>query len=242
MADARELLLDIRGGHDIAVGQVAEIELHAGLETPIERHLVDCDRALALCSWSSGNDRARRDACRYASRSAGSTRSPSPRRRARHRPAHRRRRQGPGPSRDGRDTRSAAPSAAGRSRITSSPSSSHSRVSPFGSVIGFAPREVTLGKAGAALLGGTRGRAASDQVARTQVAPVARVMGQHLGQGPIHLVEPRGGSGGTGRRLAGAHPGGGVEGTRLRGSSRFHPRRDRARRQGKGADRDSSGR
>ena len=36
-----------RGGRDIAVGEVAEVELDAGLQAPFERHLVDGDRALA---------------------------------------------------------------------------------------------------------------------------------------------------------------------------------------------------
>jgi hypothetical protein len=41
MADALELGLDIFGRCDIAVRQVPEVELHAGLEAPFERHFVD---------------------------------------------------------------------------------------------------------------------------------------------------------------------------------------------------------
>ena len=48
MADALQLVLDLLGGDDVAVRQVAEVELHAGLEAPVERHLVDGDGALAL--------------------------------------------------------------------------------------------------------------------------------------------------------------------------------------------------
>src|SRR5271166_83312 len=46
--DALELGLDVGGGRDIAVGEMAEVELDAALETPFERDLVDRPGALAL--------------------------------------------------------------------------------------------------------------------------------------------------------------------------------------------------
>jgi hypothetical protein len=46
VADARQLGLDIGGGDHVAVGEVAEVQLHPGLEAPVQRHLVDGDRAL----------------------------------------------------------------------------------------------------------------------------------------------------------------------------------------------------
>ena len=48
VADALELGLDVGRGDHVAVGEVAEVELHAGLEAPFERHLVDRDRGLLL--------------------------------------------------------------------------------------------------------------------------------------------------------------------------------------------------
>ena len=48
MADARELGLDLGRAHDMAVGQMAEVELDAGAEEPVERHLVDGDHAVAV--------------------------------------------------------------------------------------------------------------------------------------------------------------------------------------------------
>ena len=47
VADSRQLGLDIGGGRDVAVGEVAEVELDAAAEAPLERHLIDGDRALA---------------------------------------------------------------------------------------------------------------------------------------------------------------------------------------------------
>ena len=48
MADARELVLDFGCRNHLAVRKMAEVEFHAGTETPVERHLVDGDRALPL--------------------------------------------------------------------------------------------------------------------------------------------------------------------------------------------------
>ena len=59
MADAVELARNIVCRHHIAVGEMAEVELDAGLQAPVEGHFVDGDGALAA-SWWSGNDRARR--------------------------------------------------------------------------------------------------------------------------------------------------------------------------------------
>src|SRR5438477_532109 len=47
MTDAVELGGDILGHHDIAIGEMPEIELDARLQAPVERHLVYRDRALA---------------------------------------------------------------------------------------------------------------------------------------------------------------------------------------------------
>src|SRR3989441_6914689 len=47
VADALQLRLHVLRRHDVAVGPRAEVELHAGLKAPLERHLVDRDRALA---------------------------------------------------------------------------------------------------------------------------------------------------------------------------------------------------
>src|SRR4029434_3315871 len=48
VTNSSEFVLDFLGGDDMAVRLVAEVELHAGLEAPFERHLVDGDGALAL--------------------------------------------------------------------------------------------------------------------------------------------------------------------------------------------------
>jgi len=48
MADALELGFDVGGADHVAIGEVAEVELHAPLEAPFERHLVDGDGALFL--------------------------------------------------------------------------------------------------------------------------------------------------------------------------------------------------
>ena len=47
MADALELGFDVLRGRHIAVLEMPEVELHAGIEAPFQRHLVDGDRALA---------------------------------------------------------------------------------------------------------------------------------------------------------------------------------------------------
>ena len=79
MADALELRLDVGGGGDIAVGEMAEVELHAGLEAPVERHLVDRPGRARPRSSSDGSATARRDACRCGSRAATrSTAQPLP--------------------------------------------------------------------------------------------------------------------------------------------------------------------
>jgi hypothetical protein len=44
VADAVEFGLHLGGRHHVAVGQMAEVELDAGLEAPFQRHLVDRDR------------------------------------------------------------------------------------------------------------------------------------------------------------------------------------------------------
>jgi hypothetical protein len=48
MVNPGQFRLDILRVGDIAVLKPREVELHAGLETPVERHLVDGDRALAF--------------------------------------------------------------------------------------------------------------------------------------------------------------------------------------------------
>src|SRR5262249_24110848 len=48
VADALEFGFNILCGCDIAVGKMPEVELHSWLEAPVERHLVDGDRALAV--------------------------------------------------------------------------------------------------------------------------------------------------------------------------------------------------
>jgi len=48
MADALELGIDIFCSCNIAIGKMPEIELHARLEAPIERDLVDSDCSLAV--------------------------------------------------------------------------------------------------------------------------------------------------------------------------------------------------
>jgi hypothetical protein len=48
VADALQFVLHLPRRDDMAVGLGAEVELHAGLEAPFERHLVDGDGALAL--------------------------------------------------------------------------------------------------------------------------------------------------------------------------------------------------
>ncbi len=48
MSDAVELGLHVGGSRDIAVGEMTEIELDAGVEAPFERDLVDRPGALAL--------------------------------------------------------------------------------------------------------------------------------------------------------------------------------------------------
>ena len=47
VADALQLRLHIAGRGDIAIGQMAEVELHRRLEAPFQRHLVDPPRWLA---------------------------------------------------------------------------------------------------------------------------------------------------------------------------------------------------
>ena len=42
-----ELGVDVGGGRDIAIGEMAEVELHPGLKAPFERHFVDRPGALA---------------------------------------------------------------------------------------------------------------------------------------------------------------------------------------------------
>jgi len=46
--DARELGFDVARGRDVAVGEMAEVELDAGCETPLQRHLVDGDGAFSV--------------------------------------------------------------------------------------------------------------------------------------------------------------------------------------------------
>ena len=44
MPDARQFRFHLGRGDDMTIGEVAEIELHARLKTPVERHFVDGDR------------------------------------------------------------------------------------------------------------------------------------------------------------------------------------------------------
>src|ERR1700738_2946039 len=53
MLDAVELSLHVGGGYDIAVGKMPKVELDAGLQAPIERHLVDGDCTLAAVHGGS---------------------------------------------------------------------------------------------------------------------------------------------------------------------------------------------
>src|SRR6185503_2887444 len=48
VTDALEFSLDVLCGRDVAVRKMAEVELHAGLETPFKRHLVDGNGTLAV--------------------------------------------------------------------------------------------------------------------------------------------------------------------------------------------------
>ena len=48
MADAFELGFDLGGGDDMTVRDFAEIELDAGAEKPVERHLIDRHHRLAV--------------------------------------------------------------------------------------------------------------------------------------------------------------------------------------------------
>jgi hypothetical protein len=46
--DALELFLHVIARHDVAVRKVAEVELDTGLKAPLERHLIDRERAAAV--------------------------------------------------------------------------------------------------------------------------------------------------------------------------------------------------
>jgi hypothetical protein len=46
--DSVEFGINVVSGHHIAVVQTGEVELHAWLEAPLQRHLVNGDGALAL--------------------------------------------------------------------------------------------------------------------------------------------------------------------------------------------------
>ena len=48
MADALQFRFDIGGGGHVTVGEMTEVQFHARLEAPVERHFVDGDRALAV--------------------------------------------------------------------------------------------------------------------------------------------------------------------------------------------------
>ena len=48
VADALELGLDVGRRHHVAIGQVAKVQLHAGLKAPLQRHLVDGPGLLLL--------------------------------------------------------------------------------------------------------------------------------------------------------------------------------------------------
>src|SRR5262245_20984209 len=48
MANARKFGFDIGGGGNITVAEVAEVEFHARLEAPFQRHLIDGDGAFAV--------------------------------------------------------------------------------------------------------------------------------------------------------------------------------------------------
>ena len=47
VADPRQFRGDIVGGRNIAVVEMAEVQFHAGLHAPVERHFVYGDGALA---------------------------------------------------------------------------------------------------------------------------------------------------------------------------------------------------
>src|SRR5262245_41843610 len=48
VADALEFGFDIFPSRNVAIGKMPEVELHAGLEAPVERNFVDGDCALAV--------------------------------------------------------------------------------------------------------------------------------------------------------------------------------------------------
>ena len=48
VADALELSLHVGGLHHIAIGELGEVQLHAGLKAPLQRHLVDGNGRLLL--------------------------------------------------------------------------------------------------------------------------------------------------------------------------------------------------
>jgi hypothetical protein len=48
VADALKLGLHVGRTRHIAVGELAEVEFHAGLQAPVQRQLVDGDGALAV--------------------------------------------------------------------------------------------------------------------------------------------------------------------------------------------------
>ena len=48
MIDARQFVFNIGCGDHIAIGKVPKIQLHAGLKTPIEGHLVDGRRRFLM--------------------------------------------------------------------------------------------------------------------------------------------------------------------------------------------------
>jgi len=50
VADALELGFDIFCSRNVAIGKMAEVELHAGLEASIERDFVDTLRGIVSCS------------------------------------------------------------------------------------------------------------------------------------------------------------------------------------------------
>ena len=57
MADALQLGLDLGGRDDMAVGHFAEVELDAGSEEPVERHLIDGHHRLAVDGFRLEMDR-----------------------------------------------------------------------------------------------------------------------------------------------------------------------------------------
>ena len=89
---------------------------------------------------------------------------------------------------------------------TSSPSSRNPRLSPLGSLSGSLPRAVSSSRQPRSSFPGPETVPLREQIAGAEIAAVTGVVGDQLGQGPVHLAETAG-SAGRGHAFA-PHPGG----------------------------------